>query len=363
MKKMLLLSGIIFILFVMAGCDQREKLYILNWGDYINDELVAAFEKEFGVRVVPDNVVSNESMYSKIQTRAGKYDVVFPSDYMIEKMRGDGLLLKLDYGKLPNYDAEKIDSTLQNLRDEHFPEQYEYSVPYFWGTLAIMYNEAKPGVKELVEEHEWAVFFDKSLIPADVTVGMYDSSRDAVAAALFYLGRDPNPTSLQELDEVENLLINFKYDFWGTDNLKDVISSKNLDIALVYSGDYFDTVFYTIAELGKTPTFNMHVPTAINNVWYDTMAIPVTSTNVDLAHEFINFFLSYENSYENAAYVGYCPVRHDVYEAILDNEEIAEIVHHSGYYPGVVAQKYVYTPIEKTIAARMDQILTNARNK
>jgi len=362
LKKIVSLLGLILLLVVLAGCDRREKLYVLNWEEYINEDLVIKFEKEYGVKVVIDGVTTNESMYNKIETRAGKYDVVFPSDYMVQRMYNDGMLLGLDFDKLPNYDVETFDDKLQYLRDNYFGEHQKYSVPYFWGTLAIMYNKNKAGVKELVEEHEWAVFFDKSIIPSNVTVGMYDSSRDAVAAALFYLDKSPNPTSVDELTEAESLLVNFKYDFWGTDNLKDAVSAENLDIALVYSGDFFDTIFFTLAT-GNVPTFDMHVPTGRNNVWFDTIAIPVTCTKIDLAHAFINFLLDYDNALENAGFVGYCPARFDVYQAMLNDEELQAVVSHPGYYPGNVENAEVFLTLDKKIAERMDYILTKARSK
>ncbi len=362
MKKNLFVIGLILILALLGGCDRREKLYILNWYDYVSEDLVKEFEKEYGVKVVVDPVTSNESMYNKIETRAGKYDIVVPSEYMVERMYRDGMLLELDLSKIPNYDVNKVDEKLQELRDTHFEEQQKYAVPYFWGTLAIMYNAAKPGVKELVEEHEWAVFFDRDIIPAGVKIGMYDSSRDAIATALFYLDRSSNPESVDDLKDAEDLLVNFKYDFWGTDNIKEVIMTGNLDIALVYSGDYFDTIFYA-QETGGEITFGMHVPTGRNNVWFDNLAIPVTATKVDLAHEFINFILEHDNAVENAAYVGYCPTYQDVYESLIEDEELKEIVLHPGFHPGNIENAEVYLLLDREIAMKMDDILTKARSK
>ena len=199
MKKLAFVLTLAFVLALTGGCDRREKLYVLNWYDYINEDLVKEFEKEFGVKVVLDSVTSNESMYNKIETRAGKYDIVIPSEYMVDRMCRDGMLNELDFSKIPNYDVNNVDPKLQELRDQYFREQQKYSVPYFWGTLAIMYNNAKPGIKELVEEHEWAV----SLIGASFPL-TYPSActtrRDAVAAALFYLNQSSNPTSVSELD-------------------------------------------------------------------------------------------------------------------------------------------------------------------
>ncbi len=213
-----------------------------------------------------------------------------------------------------------------------------------------------------MEEHEWAVFFDRDIIPAGVKIGMYDSSRDAIATAFFYLDRSSNPESVDDLKDAEDLLVNFKYDFWGTDNIKEVIMTGNLDIALVYSGDYFDTIFYA-QETGGEITFGMHVPTGRNNVWFDNLAIPVTATKVDLAHEFINFILEHDNAVENAAYVGYCPTYQDVYESLIEDEELKEIVLHPGFHPGNIENAEVYLLLDREIAMKMDDILTKARSK
>ena len=120
MRKIFVFLSLLSALLVLIGCDNREKLYVLNWEEYIDNELVRAFEKENNVKVVLDTATSNESMYNKIKNRAGKYDIVIPSDYMIERMHQEGLLIKLDYSKIPNYDISMFDSKLQELRDNYF---------------------------------------------------------------------------------------------------------------------------------------------------------------------------------------------------------------------------------------------------
>lgn len=360
MKKLISLFGLIFILFFVAGCDGREKLFVLSWGEYINEDVVAAFEEEFGVKVVIREATSNESMHNLIQTEAGRYDIAIPSDYMIERLVIDELIHKLDYDLIPNYKESNFDPKLQELRDGFFEENKKYGVPYFWGTLGIMYNEAKAGVKELVEGNSWSVFFDKDLIPNNVSVGMYDSSRDAVSAAFLHLKKDLNTTVDKDYQDAEALLKNFNYSHWGTDDLKEAVANKNLDIALVYSGDFFDQLYFTI-ENENDVTFNMFVDQEYNNVWFDAMVIPKTATKVDLAHKFINFFLDEENAYENASYIGYCPPLTAVYESILEDEDMAELIaEYPVYYPGDVNGK-VYRYLGNDIALKMDGILSRAR--
>lgn len=352
----------VFALLLLVACDSRPKLYVLNWEQYINHDVVEAFEKEFNVNVVLRDTTSNESMYNKVLTRAEKYDIVIPSDYMIQRMYEEDLLIKLDFEKLPNYQASAFDEKLQELRDGYFAGNQDYAVPYFWGTLGIMYNKNKAGVKNLVEANGWSVFFERDLVPTNVSVGMYDSSRDAVAAAELYLGYDLNTTDANKLNEVENLLKNNFFSQWGTDNLKEAVAEQNLDIALVYSGDYFDQLFLAL-ESNVTPTFDMYVPRDYNNIWFDAMVIPTTSTQTDFAHAFINFFLDFDNALENASYVGYCPTIKEVYEAMKEDEELADAVLHPGYYPGDVVYGVVYQHLGEDVANRMDQILTRAKIK
>lgn len=361
LKRIIFVLSLVLALVVMVGCDTREKFHVLSWGGYINTEMVEEFEKEFGVRVIIKEATSNESMHNLIQTKAGSYDIVIPSDYMIERMLKEDMLHELDFSKIPNYSKDKLDPKLEELVTSHFPNEEKYAVPYFWGTLGIMYNKDKAGVEELVKNNSWGVFFESNIIPKDVRVGMYDSSRDAVAAAELYLNESLNTTSDEVFTKVEKLLKEFKYSQWGTDELKDAIVEKNLDIALVYSGDFFDMLYFAI-ENEYDVTFDMFVPQDRNNIWFDAMVIPKTAKNIDLAHEFINFFQDEEVALENALYIGYCPTIKNVYETIIKDTEIDIIVNHPGYYPGTVNGE-VYRHLGDDIAKKMDEILTKSRYK
>lgn len=363
MKKVVSLVVLLLAAFVLSACSGRTTLYLLNWGEYINDELVEAFEEEFGVRVRIDDVNSNEIMYTRIKNRTTRYDVAFPSDYMIEKLYNEGLLIEFDMDLLPNYQSERFDPNLQALRDELFTNNQKYNVPYFFGTLGIMYNEAKPGVKELVETHEWAVFFDRSIVGNNISVGMYDSSRDAIAAAALYLGFSLNTTSDQEFQAMEQALTNMNYDMYGTDDLKRKVAEQNLDIALVYSGDFFDQLYGTMED-DLEITFNMHVPD-VNNIWFDGMVIPATSRNVELAHAFINFMIDEENAFENAAYVGYCPTITTVFARLAADEDYADIIEEYPYYPVRDAETFqgeVYRDLGPEIYQKMELLFQRSKS-
>lgn len=358
MKKLIALVLILIAVFTLQGCYSGPVLNILNWGEYINEDLVEEFEKEFNVRVRIEDADSNESMYTKIKAQTTKFDIAVPSDYMLHKMYKENLLIELDFDLLPNYDSNAFDPLLQSLRNDYFVGNQKYGVPYFWGSLGIMYNTSAPGIQELVETYEWEVFFNQELT-GDLKIGMYNSSRDAVAVALMHLGYDINTTNDTHFTEAENLLKAQNYFTWGTDSLKDMVANGNCDIALVYSGDFFDMLYASLEDEDEV-SYNMHVPD-VNNIWFDVLVIPTTSANPELAHAFINFMLDHDNALENASEIGYCPTLTSVYQALLDDPDYADVIENYPYYPGVITQGTVYQDLGDEIYRRLEIILSNAK--
>jgi spermidine/putrescine-binding protein len=276
---------------------------------------------------------------------------------MIHKLYNEGLLLELDFDKIPNYGG--FDPNLEALRDDYFHNNQKYAAPYFWGTLGIMYNDRKSGLKELVEEYEWEVFFNSELTTG-YKIGMYNSSRDAIAVAELFLGIDVNSKSSSDLKAAENLLKQQNYYTWGTDDLKEMIAVGNLDIALVYSGDFFDMLYATLEDELEV-TYNLHVPNT-NNIWFDALVIPKTSENVDLAHDFINFMLDPDNAYQNAVDVGYCPTQTSAYEALLKHPDYEDLFVNYPFYPGTITNGTVYEDLGQEIYQQMEIILSNAKS-
>lgn len=363
MKRFLIFVSLIFTSIMLTACS-RTTLYILNWAEYMSPDLIREFEKEHKVRVKVDAVDSNEIMYTKIKNKTTKYDIAVPSDYMIEKLYNENLLIELDKELLPNYKEERFDNNLIKLRSKYFEGNEKYNVPYFFGTIGIMYNNAKPGIKELVEQYEWEVFFNRSLIGKTTRVGMYNSSRDAVAAAALYLGYDINTTDSKELTEIEKVLTAMDYDMYGTDELKRRIAEQNLDIALVYSGDFFDALYGTMEDEAEV-TYDMHVPND-NNIWFDAFVIPNTATNVELAHEFINFMIDTEVAYENAQYVGYCPTITEVFNKLKDDEDFKDIIINYPYYPIEDPETFngeIYKDLGPTVYKQIEEIFQRSKSK
>lgn len=344
MKKIYILFISIFSIFILASCGGKGcDLLILNWGDYMSDDVISAFEEEYNVTVKLVTTDSNEAMYSKIVNRQAEYDIVIPSDYMIDQMYNDDLIYQIDYERLENYHEDMLVSELDALTKSEDCARYSgYYVPYFWGSLGIMYSTRKyPKLAEIVEKYEWEVLFNHDILPAGARVGMYNSSRDALAAAELYLGYSLNTTNLDEITECMELLKKTNFYGWGSDDLKLDISTGKLDVALVYSGDYLDALYSDLEsdDEANLENYAIYAPKSHNNVFFDSMVIPKTSTNVDLSHKFIDFMLDFDNSYENASFIGYCPTLQSVYDAIFEDEEMEDITSIEAYNPALILQE------------------------
>lgn len=332
MEKINKLVSILLVTFFIVGCSSsqsKDTLYVLNWGDYINNELVEEFKEEYKVDVVLSEVESNEAMYEQIKTNRTSFDIAFPSDYMIEQLDQEKLLKPIEFDQLKNYDKDMF----SKLSQKYGPDSKKY-VPYFNGTIGIMYSKKNiKDIDKLIEKHGWAVLFDDSLIPG-AKRGMYNSSRDAFAAALFHLGYSANTTNEKELNKAFELLKSNTYDIYGDDNLKKNIVTGNLDFSLVYTGDFFEELFVAVDE-DREIDFDFYTPST-TNYWVDGIVIPKDSKNTELAHKFIDFVLEKENAFENASYIGYASPINEVMKKIKKDEDYAKVVTHRFYDPATI---------------------------
>ena len=352
--RLFLFTLVSLLSFNLVGCDEGNVLYILNWDEYIDEDLIEEFEELYDCTVVLDIAQSNETMFSKIMSDAAPYDIAIPSDYMIGQMimcDEEGvkapIIKPIDVTKLENYKIENFDPVLRELiaglnSNNDYCNLLDYCVPYFWGSLGIMYNvnTLSPEQIATINEKGWEVLFNKELL-GNVSIGMYASARDSIASALLYNGYSLNTISDAELQKAGNSLGAMDYPAWATDELKTGVASEKYDLALVYSGDFFDTL-YSLYEESDDPeiTFDMVAPMN-NNVFFDAMVIPQNSMNEELAYKFIDFMIEFENSLQNASYVGYCPTQTKVYEAVLEELDFDEKTA-SVYYPGNITNGEIY---------------------
>lgn len=271
------------------GYSGSDTLTIYNWGDYIDPELIERFEEESGLKVIYQTFDSNEAMMTKISQGGATFDVSIPSEYAISKMKEDGLLLKLDHDKLPN--MKHIDERFMHLS---FDPDNAYSVPYFWGTVGIVFHPELAG--DLTFD-SWDDLWDESLRNK---VLLLDGAREVIGMGLNSLGYSLNDTDdahLQEaLAKLRTLTPNVKA-IVG-DEIKMLMANGEAAAGLVWSGDASEI-------MSENEELDYVVPQEGSNLWFDNMVIPKTARNVEGAHQFINFMLDPEVAAQNAEYVGY----------------------------------------------------------
>ncbi|PKK38989.1 ABC transporter, periplasmic spermidine putrescine-binding protein PotD [Clostridiaceae bacterium JG1575] len=286
---LLVLCAIFFL--TGTSCQQASQnptVNVYNWGEYIDKELLTRFEEETGIRVVYSTFTTNEDMYVKIKNGGSIYDVVVPSEYMIQRMIRENLLRPLRWDRIPN--RAVVDE--EYMHQSYDPEQ-KYSAPYFWGTLGIVYN--KTLVSEPVDS--WGMLWNQKY---ERNIIMLDSSRDSLGIALKRLGYSMNSRDPRELQEAKALLA-AQYPLvyaYLVDQTKDLMKNGEAAMAVMYSGDALDA-------LSENEDLAYVVPKEGSNIWFDAMVIPANAQNPEAAEAFINFMLRPENAAQNAAYVGY----------------------------------------------------------
>lgn len=267
-----------------------NQVIVYNWGEYLDPEVITLFEKETGINVVYEEFETNEIMYPKVQSGAIAYDVVCPSDYMIQRMIENDLLAELNFDNIPN---------IKNIGQEYFKQsrqfdsENKYSVPYCWGTVGILYN------KTMVDEpiDSWSVLWDEKYKDS---ILMQDSVRDAFAVALKYKGHSLNSTDLDELEEAKELLIKQKplVQAYVIDQVRDKMIGNEAAIGVIYSGE----AIYTQLE---NPNLEYVIPKEGSNVWIDSWVIPKNAKHKENAEDFINFLCRPDIDKMNFDYITY----------------------------------------------------------
>lgn len=277
-----------------AQAGLADQLYVFNWADYIDEELLTMYEQETGVKIVYDTYDSNEDLLAKLQAGATGYDVIFPSDYMVSQMVELGLLAELDLNNIPNF---------SNIADFNKAPAYDpgnkYSVPYFWGTTGIGYDSTKVDPPP----DSWAVIFDPEVACQYQAGGInvLDDERELIGAALKYLGYSVNDTNEDHLNEARDVILAAK-PCWKTFDSSGYIDNLMIPGEVVLSHAWNGDVF-AAAEENEAWAYVM--PKEGGVIWQDNMTIPASSTRKATAEHFINWLLDPEHNAQNTNYVWY----------------------------------------------------------
>ena len=294
-----------------------QTLHVYNWGEYTGENIISGFEELTGAKVIMDNFDSNEQMYIKV-ANGDAYDVLVPSDYMIQRMMQEKMLQKLE----PETRKECLGELADAIKGLPYDPKNEYSIPYFWGTVGIVYDKTKVSEEDL-EKDGWDIFLDQKF-KGDIY--LYDSERDSFMMALKALGYSMNTTSQDELNDAYNWLIQCVQTMDPeivTDEIIDNMAQARKALGLIYSGD----AAYVMSE---NENMGFYMPKSGTNLWSDAMVIPKNAKNPKLANEFIRYITSYDAAMDNSSYVGYTSPNKEVME---------ELGGKGGDYDGINAYK------------------------
>ena len=322
--------------------DAGITLNVYNWGEYISGgtdgsmDVVKEFENLTGIRVNYTTYDTNESLYAKLKSGGGNYDVIIPSDYMIGKMAAEGMLEELDPANIPN--AALIGDA---YRSKPFDPQNKYSVAYTWGLVCIVYNRTMVDEGDL--EQGWGILWDEKYAGQ---VLMFNNSRDAFAIAGKLLGNSINPGSVQEIEQAAEKLKEQKsvVQSYVMDEVFDKMGGGEAALAPYYVGD-------GVTMMADNPDLAMFIPAEGTNIYIDAMCIPKGSRNKEAAEMFINFMCETDIGKANAEYIGYTTPMQDVWEVLDEDLKESEIA-----YPPEekAAKEKVFTALSDDVNSELD---------
>lgn len=333
----------------MTSCTSKKaenKLYVFAYGDYFDPEIMKIFEEETGIEIVYEEYAAPEDMYAKATSGANEYDVICTSDYMVEKLINENLVLPIDYSSVPYF--ENIGETYKKM-SRSFDKNLEYSIPHFWGTVGILYNTEKVSKEDV---SSWNVLFDEKYKGKIV---MPNSERDSMFVTLKLLGYDLNTKDKNELDKASELLVEQKplvQSYLLDEAARNKVSSGSAYMSVIYNGEA-----YLAFEENENLAFS--VPQEGTNIWMDSWVIPKSCTNKENAEKFLNFMCREDIATMNFDYIYYSTPNQAVYdsldEEVKSEEEIfpsEEIIENSEVfnYLGTETEKY-YTDLWMKIKA------------
>lgn len=312
-SSMKLTAVLLMVLLLLTGCggsQDAEKsaaaiekygsdtLKVYNVGEYMDMNMISDFERDFGVKVIYEVFDSNEMMYTKVQA-GDVYDILVSSDYMVQRLITDDALQELDLSLIPN-----LDVLADEVRNLPFDAENKYSVPYFWGSVGIVYNTNTVDLADL-ETEGWDILKNPKYAGK---LYMYDSERDSFMIAFKALGYSMNTQDMDEIEAAYRWLMEqhtTMQPIYVIDEVIDAMINGNKDMAVVYSGD-------ATTILMENDEMSFYLPQQGTNMWVDCMVIPKNAENPLLAHEFINYMLEYDVAYSNSEWVGYTSPHEEV---------------------------------------------------
>ena len=319
-KRVFLFPAAVFLgtACLLSGCGKKSatgnagEVYVYNWGEYIDESVITMFEEETGIKVVYDMFETNEEMYPVIEAGGVNYDVICPSDYMIQKMIENDLLAELNFDNIPN--ISEIDPEFME-RSKAFDPENKYSIPYTWGTVGILYNTSMVAPEDVPTK--WADLWDEKF---KGEILMQDSVRDAFMVALKSLGYSMNTENESELQEAKNLLIQQKplVQAYVVDQVRDKMIGGEAAIGVIYSGEML-YIQDEVASLGLDYDLEYVLPEEGTNVWIDSWVIPKNAKNKENAEKWIDFLCRPDIAKMNFEYITYATPNKGAFN-LLDEE-------------------------------------------
>lgn len=282
------------------GEEASDELYVYNWGEYIDEAVIDQFEDETGIHVIYDLFETNEEMYPIIEAGAVTYDVVCPSDYMIQKMLENDLLAEINFDNVPN--LNQIDPAYLEMSKSFDPEN-KYSVPYCWGTVGILYNTKRLEELGVTPPTKWSDLWDEKL---SGEILMQDSVRDAFMVALKKDGFSMNSSDENELEQAKQALIDQKplVQAYVIDQVRDKMIGGEAAVGVIYSGEML-YIQEEVASLGLDYSLEYVIPQEGTNLWLDSWVVPKNSKNKANAEKWIDFLCRPEIAKANFEYITY----------------------------------------------------------
>ena len=339
------MTGIILPLF--SSCDgNRQVVNVFNWGEYISDasgdiNVLKEFERETGIKVNYTTYATNEELYSKLKSSNANYDIIIPSDYMIGRLINEDMLEPINFDNIPNYQY-----IMDDYKDLNFDPSNQYSVPYTWGTVVLIYN-AKFVTKPV---DSWDILWDEDY---SGRIAMFNNSRDAFGIALKRLGYSINTTDINELERAKEDLIKQKDLLQGyyMDEIFNKMGSEELWIAPYYAGD-------ALYMMEDNPNLDAAYPKEGTNRFVDSMCIPKGARNKENAEKFINFMARPDIAAANSEYIGYSTPNQGAYELLEE-----EVKNNPITYPGeeILVNTEMFLNLPEDINKKIDELWTEAR--